>query len=130
VWSDGGGLFRSQIKNGVFMVEVKNFFTNLFQDAGVAFDGRRHNFHSVEAKIWSVALRIFGTLGMILATAFFFSAIGLAFAGAIGSSVFTVVGAVAVGIIAHDMIQAGQNMRNSKSAIANTLVARHIISGL
>ena len=114
------------------------FFRHLSNDIDILWREDEHpEFRSKESAIFSVALRALGALVMIIAAAVFLSSIGLALTGSIGSGVFRVIGAIALGIIAQDMIQIGQNMepldrhgileiidaRHDSSATRNTVIA-------
>ncbi len=113
------------------------FFKNLAADGGKLVEGKKPwGFHSKTEAITSVALRAIGALVTLIAAAVLLSGIGLALTGSVGSGVFTAIGAIALGIIAYDMITVGRQQRGLltshgiQSIFAHTIVARHLATWL
>jgi len=113
------------------------FFRNLVSDSGKLMEGSKPGgFHSKPEAIISVALRAIGALVMLIAAAVLLSGVGLALTGSVGSGVFTAIGAIALGIIAYDMITVGRQQRGMlqtygiKSIFEHTIVAQHLANWL
>ena len=121
-----------------------NFCGYLFGDVKILFnDATPAGYSLQDTAIKSVALRALGALVAVIAATVFFSAVGLALTGSIGAAVFTAVAAVALGIIAYDLIQVGQNLepatrhplasgkglfQGGRGEFKNTILARRIFS--